>query len=242
LSSGKSWKTKFNCSTSNRGTPFFSQSDGLTGNQDYQKWANNLRFFLRLCMGFKPVLNGTTKISAWEKAGLNKWETTCKASIEELTNLFINGARQPLGRWPNVTAPNRGYLWVKWSSEQNKLSSQSIPDASRWQGAELVVRNQRWVLDRVPVLATNGDTLTIEPTSYNISTEFGFFVCNHPSTLDKNGEWCFNKKTKKLTLFLETDPSLSVIEASTTESVISIENQNFIVIENLVLRGASSIP
>jgi len=191
--------------------------------------------------GAKPVLNGTTKISAWEKAGLNKWETTCKASIEELTNLFINGARQPLGRWPNVTAPNRGYLWVKWSSEQNKLSSQSIPDASRWQGAELVVRNQRWVLDRVPVLATNGDTLTIEPTSYNISTEFGFFVCNHPSTLDKNGEWCFNKKTKKLTLFLETDPSLSVIEASTTESVISIENQNFIVIENLVLRGASSI-
>lgn len=191
--------------------------------------------------GKKPVLNGTTKILAWEKAGLNKWETTCKANIEELTNLFINGARQPLGRWPNVTAPNRGYLLVKWSSGRNKLISESIPDGSKWHGAELVVRNQRWVLDRVPILATSGDTLTIEPTSYNISTEFGFFVCNHPSTLDKNGEWCFNKGTKRLTLYSETNPSLFVIEASTIESLISIENQKFIVIENLVLRGASSI-
>jgi len=191
--------------------------------------------------GAKPVLNGTTKISGWKKAGLNKWETTCNSNLEELTNLFINGARQPLGRWPNGSAPNRGYLWVKWSSGQNKLSSQSIPDASRWQGAELVVRNQRWVLDRVPVLSTNGDTLTIEPVSYNISSEYGFFVCNHPATLDKNGEWCFNKATKKLTLYSEENPSMSAIEASTIENLISIENQNFIVIENLVLRGASSI-
>lgn len=191
--------------------------------------------------GAKPVLSGTTKISGWKKAGLNKWETTCNASVEELTNLFVNGDQQPQGRWPNVSAPNRGYLLVKWSSERNKLSSQSIPDASRWQGAELVIRNQRWVLDRVPVLETSGDTLTVEPISYNISSEYGFFICNHPETLDKNGEWCFNKKTKKLTLYSEVNPSLSVIEASTIESLISFENQDFIVIENLVLRGASAI-
>lgn len=191
--------------------------------------------------GAKPVLSGTTKISGWKKAGLNKWETTCNASVEELTNLFVNGDQQPQGRWPNVSAPNRGYLLVKWSSERNKLSSQSIPDASRWQGAELVIRNQRWVLDRVPVLETSGDTLTVEPVSYNISSEYGFFVCNHPETLDKNGEWCFNKKTKKLTLYSEANPSLSVIEASTIESLISFDNQDFIVIENLVLRGASAI-
>ncbi len=191
--------------------------------------------------GSKPVLNGTTQISGWKKAGRNKWETQCNTNVEKLTNLFLNGIQQPIGRWPNVSAPNRGYLLIKWASDRNKLSSQSIPDGAKWQGAELVVRNQRWVLDRVPVLSTNGDTLTIEPTSYNISTEFGFFVCNHPETLDKNGEWCFNKKTKILTIYLETDPSGSVIEASTTENIISIENQNFIVIENLVLSGASSI-
>jgi parallel beta-helix repeat protein len=161
--------------------------------------------------------------------------------VEELTNLFINGVQQPLGRWPNVTAPNRGYLLVKWASDRNKLSSLSIPDGAKWQGAELVVRNQRWVLDRVPILSTKGDTLTIEPTSYNISAEFGFFVCNHPATLDKNGEWCFNKATKKLTLYSEVNPSESVIEVSTVENLISIENQNFILIENLVLHGASSV-
>ena len=191
--------------------------------------------------GSKPVLNGTTKISGWKKAGRNKWETQCDTNVEKLTNLFLNGIQQSIGRWPNVSASNRGYLLVNWSSGRNKLISESIPDGSKWQGAELVVRNQRWVLDRVPVLSTNGDTLTIEPTSYNISTEFGFFVCNHPASLDQNGEWCFNKKTKKLTLYLETDPSESVIEASIIKNIISIENQNFIVIENLVLSGASSI-
>jgi len=191
--------------------------------------------------GSKPVLNGTTRISDWGKAGFNKWETTCNSNVENPTNLFVNGTQQPLGRWPNVTAPNRGYLSVKWSSGQNKLSSQSIPDGAKWQGADLVVRNQRWVLDRVPLLSVKGDTLTVVPTSYNISSEFGFFICNHPATLDRNGEWCFNKETRKLTLYSETDLSESVIEVSSMENLISIENQNFIVVDNLVLRGASSI-
>ena len=191
--------------------------------------------------GSKPVLNGTTQISGWKKVGINKWETQCNTNVEKLTNLFLNGIQQAIGRWPNVSAPNRGYLLIKWASDRNKLNSQSIPDGAKWQGAELVVRNQRWVLDRVPILATKGDTITIEPTSYNISSEFGFFVTNHPAALDKNGEWCFNKETKKLTLYSETDPSESVIEVSSMENLISIENQNFIVVDNLVLRGASSI-
>lgn len=192
-------------------------------------------------LGAKPILNGTTRISGWENAGLNIWETTCSGQIEILTNLFINGIQQHIGRWPNVTSPNRGYLLIKWCSGHNKLISQSIPDGARWQGAELVIRNQRWVLDRVPVLATHDDTLTVDPVSYNISSEFGFFVCNHPATLDKNGEWCFNKKTKKLTLYMESDPSAFAIEASTVENLISIKDQSDVVIENLVLRGASTI-
>jgi len=191
--------------------------------------------------GSKPVLNGTTRISDWGEAGFNKWESTCNSNVENPTNLFVNGAQQPLGRWPNVSAPNQGYLLVNWASDRNKLSSKSIPDGAKWLGAELVIRNQRWILDRVPVLSAKGDTLTVAPTSYKISSEFGFFICNHPATLDKNGEWCFNKVTRKLTLYSETNPSESFIEVSAMKNLISIENQNFIVVENLVLRGASSI-
>ena len=188
--------------------------------------------------GSKPVLNGFSRITDWKKAGLNIWESIGSTSQDQVNNLFINGKLQSIGRWPNKTAPNQGYLAMKWASGSTRLSSKSIPDASVWKGATLMVRTNRWVIDWSPILSTNGDTITTTPASYDIDPEFGFFVCNHPGTLNQYGEWCFDKDTKKITLYSEKDPATLVVEVPGCNELISIKKQQFVAIENLVLKGA----
>ncbi len=189
--------------------------------------------------GEKPVLNGTARLLGWNPIGQNKWETTYPADLEGLNSLLLNGVMQPVGRWPNMDAANRGYLSVNWASGSTRLSSKAIPNASIWKGADAIVRTQRWVLDRSTILSASGDTLTIEPIPQNIIDKaFGFFICNHPQALDKQGEWCFNKETKRITLYFEKNPAAFVVEVPVVNDVITIKKQHFITLENLVVNGA----
>jgi parallel beta-helix repeat protein len=189
--------------------------------------------------GRKPMLNGTTKVSGWKTAGQHKWEATCPECKDQLNSLFLDGVMKPIGRWPNQHAANGGYLPVKWASGSTRLSSRAIPDASVWKGADVIVRSQRWVLDCSTILSTSADTLNIQPIPQNIiNPEFGFFICNSPMALDLPGEWCFDNATKKITIYSESDPNLSVVEVPTVGDLISIRKQGFITIENLVINGA----
>ncbi len=188
--------------------------------------------------GEKPVFDGTTKVSGWKAVAPNKWESVNEFFQDKLTNLFINGAKQPLGRWPNFTAPDQGYLLMKGAWGSTRLCSKSIPDASVWQGADLVVRTNRWLIDWSPIVETNGDTITIRPTGYDIDPEFGFFITNHPRTLDKQGEWCFNRVSGKIMLYSETNPESFEVSIPKTEGLISILGQKYIAFENLVLKGS----
>lgn len=189
--------------------------------------------------GKRPMLNGTTKVSGWKTAGQHKWEAICTDCKDQLNSLFLNGVMQPIGRWPNLHTANGGYLTVKWASGSTRLSSPAIPHGSVWKGADVIVRSQRWVLDCSTILSTSGDTLNIQPIPQNIiNPEFGFFICNSPMALDLPGEWCFDQAAKKITIFSESDPNLSLIEVPIVSDLIAIRKQRFITIENLVINGA----
>lgn len=188
--------------------------------------------------GEKPVFDGTAKVSGWKEVAPSKWESANGIRQEKLTNFFINGQKQAIGRWPNRTTANQGYLSMKWASGSTRLSSKSIPDASVWQGADLVVRTNRWLLDWSPIVETSGDTLTIRPCSYDIDREFGFFIKNHPRTLDRPGEWYFNRQSQKIMFYSAKNPESLEITVPCIESLISIPGQKYITIENLVLKGS----
>ncbi len=188
--------------------------------------------------GEKPVFNGTVKVSGWKLVAPNKWESENGIRQERLSNLFINGKKQPIGRWPNSTTTNQGYLSMKGAWGSTRLSSKSIPDASVWQGGDLVVRTNRWLIDWSPIVETKGDTFTIRPCSYDIDREFGFFIKNHPRALDRPGEWCFNRKSQKLMFYSAMNPESLEIAVPGIESLISIPGQKYITIENLVLKGS----
>jgi parallel beta-helix repeat protein len=189
-------------------------------------------------IGEKPVFDGTVRVTGWNAVAPNKWESANSLQEERLTNFFINGKKQPIGRWPNATTANQGYLSMKWASGSTRLSSKSIPDASVWQDGDLVVRTNRWLIDWSPIVETRGDTLTIRPCSYNIDREFGFFIKNHPRTLDRPGEWYFNRKSHKIMFYSVKNPEALDITVPIIESLVSIPGQKYITIENLVLKGS----
>lgn len=221
---------------------FFCRGDVFHGEVRITKSGvrNSVIYFGAYGIGDKPVFDGTTKVDSWNTVGAGKWESANGIRLNKLTNFFINGQKQAIGRWPNRTTANQGYLSMKWASGSTRLSSKSIPDASVWQGADLVVRTNRWLLDWSPIIETRGDTLTIRPCSYDIDREFGFFIKNHPRTLDRSGEWCFNRISQKIMFYSEKSPKSMEITVPFIGSLISIPGQKYITIENLVLKGSLS--
>jgi parallel beta-helix repeat protein len=179
------------------------------------------------------VISGSIEIETWVAAGKNIWLAECPACQTEPGNLFLDNTVQPLGRYPNS-----GYRTLQCPSVcQSALSDNSLNFANGyWDNAEVVARSSRWTLDNLPVFSYQNKTFNfLMPASYPLLGGFGYFVQKHLSTLDKNGEWFFDKSAKKVYLYL--DPGLTPqghsIRISLTDLGLNMTNANNIILENL---------
>jgi len=193
--------------------------------------------------GNKPILSGTTKVSSWTETSTNIWEATCPDCGNTVTNFFINGIAQQIGRWPNVTDPNKGYRTYESHSGSNQITDNELTDAINWTGAEAVVRTNRWVLDHLTIKSHVGNTLQFtSPASYEFLNGFGYFIQNDPRTLDQQGEWYYNPKYKKFSLYSNIDPNTLSTYATKFDTLLNtgfkIRNLNYITIENLHFDGS----
>ncbi len=184
-----------------------------------------------------PVLNASAPLSGWKSVGTNLWEAPCPSSGPTVTGVYAVGGRAlPLGRYPNLSAPKKGYLTI--SSHQGKTQLTGAALAGSWVGGEAVVRSQRWILDRAPITAQSGTTLTIDNASsaYEPKDGWGFFIQNHPATLDQPGEWYFDAANKKIRLYATAAPADGAIEATMAAPAgVRIDFQQYVVLENLTL-------
>ena len=138
--------------------------------------------------GSKPVIAGSVPVGNWTTTGNNTWQATCAECGSAVTGLYRNGSVLPLGRYPNLSDANKGYLTVGSHSGKTQLTSQQgLP--GNWTGGEVVVRPVQWIMDRAPITGQNGNMLSINNNSnYTLSDGYGFFIQNHPATLDQSGE------------------------------------------------------
>ncbi|CCH56982.1 glycosyl hydrolase family 98 putative carbohydrate binding module [Fibrisoma limi BUZ 3] len=172
--------------------------------------------------GSKPVIAGSVPVINWTNIGNNKWQAICSECGSIVTGVYINSISQPLGRYPNETDSNRGYLTVQSHVGKTQFTSQQSL-TTNWVGGEVVIRPADWILDRATINQQNGNTIYISNnSSYNIADGYGFFIQNHPNTLDKNGEWFYDKNTKKITLYTNTDPNNTQITATVYDKGIEI--------------------
>ncbi|MFD2937171.1 right-handed parallel beta-helix repeat-containing protein [Spirosoma flavum] len=189
--------------------------------------------------GSKPLLAGSVPVRNWTQTSANNWQASCPTCGNQVTGLYRNGLTQPLGRYPNPDAPNRGSLTVQSHVGTNQLTSQQTLTRD-WTGGEVVVRPTYWIIDRATITRQNGNTLTLNNSStYNLTDSWGYFIQNHPATLDQPGEWYYNPATKVLQVYDDRgNPNEQIMTATATDKIIDIANVSFISILNLRIAQA----
>ena len=158
----------------------------------------------------KPSLSGSRPIGGWVLDAGNVYHADLPAGEFPLgiNQLFRNGQRLTLGRWPDIDAPNGGYAFVEaHNAGGSQITDNELPTAIDWSGAIVHIKNIRWsMLDR-QVTSSSGHTLFLNQglscliSGWTNCTGWGYFINNHRNTLDQDGEWFYNNNTRRVYLY-----------------------------------------
>ena len=189
----------------------------------------------------QPRLDGTQPVTGWSAVAANIYVASLGAGANAalfpngLNQLFRDGQRLGMGRWPNLNAPDGGYSTVDAQPAGNQLSDTQLP-AGNWVGATIHLKVIRWSMINRDVTGHSGQTLTLNTSAgcwAGSCTGWGFFINNALSTLDQEGEWYYDKAARKLYLYTISSPSGSLIEGSV---VLKTNDRNW----GAVLLGSDS--
>lgn len=185
-------------------------------------------------VGNAPVISGTVPVTGWRQVKSNMWEATLIQAPEFVTGLYKGSVSLPLGRFPNLKSANSGYLTVRSHIGRTSLTGENAINKSNWVGGEVVYKPEQWVIERGTITAQTDSTLTFngKNASYDVKDKWGFFIQNHPATLDLEGEWCYDKSTSKITLYSTQNPTGTPIDAAVYDG-IHLNNVRFVTIKNI---------
>lgn len=173
--------------------------------------------------GEKPIITSLKTISNWVKKGDNIYEADLEVS-GDLNIVILNGIAQALGRYPNSDSKKNGYLTIS-SVREGHIGSKELHLTPDFTGGEVVIRKNNWIIDRHKITQHSGSSINFDPSGSNYSPHigFGFFIQNHPKTLDQNGEWYYDKLNRKLHIFFQGDISSAAIQVAINDQVIDIK-------------------
>lgn len=186
--------------------------------------------------GAKPIISGFTTPTNWTPAGNGTFTTTSSFFSSNINLLLINGQVTPVGRYPNT-----GFLTIDSYNGTSQITDNQLSSSPNWTNGEVVIRKNRWIVDRNFITQHSGNTINYtSQSSYSPSVNFGYFIQNHPKTLDQNGEWYFKPAIKELGVFFaNNNPASYDIKATTVSSLIFINNQDNITFDNINFQGAN---
>jgi hypothetical protein len=189
--------------------------------------------------GVKPVITGFTNVTSWNSLGGNIWESNDAVSSLPYTNMVaVNGVNKAMGRYPNSTGPNTGYLYIKSHSGNGSITGDGL-GSNNWSGAGIVIRKERWALERGTINSQSGSTLYYTDPGVDYPQDgFGFFIQNDTKTLDVNGEWYYNPSNHKLRIYSTSSPA--DVKIATVENLVSMDRKSYIVFDNLAFSGSNS--
>ncbi|HXB07441.1 MAG TPA: right-handed parallel beta-helix repeat-containing protein [Puia sp.] len=182
-----------------------------------------------------PVISGLTPVSSWREFSPGIWKGVASSPLPEMRMLVLNGVQQPMGRYPNA-----GYL--SYSSHVGNTAIKCDPSTAMpdWRGAGIVIRKNRWVLDRGRIGSHEGGTITYTGGSKDMPTDgYGYFIQNDLRTLDRPGEWYFDPSTREVYVFFgNRGPHEGKVMVSDQEFLVVIDGQRFVKFGDLAFEGA----
>jgi len=194
--------------------------------------------------GDKPVITGFTSLSAWTNIGGGVYEAPCNACGETVRAVSIQDTLVPMGRYPNTGTANGGYLTYESfdnaDGSTDRITDNQLSGSPSWTGGDAVVKRTNWSLDRGKIVSHSGNTLTFNSTNpYPLNNGFGYFITNHPATLDQLGEWYYDPATKKLRVYFGGTTPFAV-NAATVDTLLVVNRDN-IQVDNIAFTGANII-
>jgi parallel beta-helix repeat protein len=219
-----------------RGESFFGtltiKSSGISGNNVY---------YGAYGVGANPLISGFVTLTNWTLYSGNIYYTSL--DVPSLNIVTMNGTAKSMGRWPNT-----GWLKVDSHVGNQSITSSGLTSGTNWSGGEIVMRKYRFILDRHTITSQSGTTLNYSTSTANgNNTAFtpvdknGFFIQNHLSTLDQQGEWYYDPAAKRLYMhFGGSSPSSFVVKAAAKDFNTFVTTTNFLKIENIDFEGGNN--
>ncbi|WP_154859143.1 malectin domain-containing carbohydrate-binding protein [Cyclobacterium xiamenense] len=194
--------------------------------------------------GADPILTTFVRLSNWQSVGNGVYEASDNRLPGKQVNMVtINDNPQEMGRFPNSNASNKGYLTYEDHSGGRSITDYQLSSSPNWTGAEVVLRKVFWITDRHTITSHSGSTLNFASnpeTRYEPQAGYGYFIQNHPGTLDRYGEWYYNPSTRKMRVYFGSNPGNTRVEASTLDFIVEKTGQaRHLVFENLHFKGAN---
>jgi hypothetical protein len=173
------------------------------------------------------VINGFQGLGSLRSEGGKIWSAPWNGPQPNI--FLLDGKQQALGRFPNSNEANGGYLTFESHNGTLSITDNELSPTVNWTGAGLVIRKNRWIIDRCPITAQSGRTLSYTNTSqYQPVDHFGYFFQNHLRTLDQHGEWAYDKIAKQLYIYLDQNtPDAVNASVSAVDELLTINNRKF---------------
>lgn len=189
--------------------------------------------------GERPVIDGFLTASGWIDRGGGIYESAPLATGTEVNMVVIDDVNYAMGRFPNADADEKGYAYFE-SHTANSITDNQLISSTNWKGGELVLRTVTWAFEKVKITQHYGKRLYYSgSTDYDLEDGYGFFIQNHPKTLDQFGEWYYNPDTKRISIFFgDNAPDAHQVQVSAVDALANVA-ASYIVLQDLVLTGAN---
>lgn len=206
-----------------------------------QHYAKNGVTYDRYSAGTNPVISGFTTLSTWTLLSGHIYYASISSS--QLQGVSLDGTIRAMGRYPNT-----GYLTYTSHSGNTSITGTTIGALpATYVGGEVAIRKYRYILDRHKITAQSGNTITYSSTNfYGNSSNYdptdgnGYFVQNHTSTLDQDGEWCYKPDSSRLYMYFAGTPSGRVVKAANVQELVPLNSTVDVTFNNIDFEGANT--
>lgn len=189
-----------------------------------------------------PVITGLVTPTDWVLVGTNLWEAKFSTASGSIVNTFlINDRPYAMGRYPNSNTTNKGFLNFESHSGNTQITDNQLGSTPDWTGGELVIKPNRWCMDRNLIRSHSGSNINYTSASgYTPHDNFGYFIQNHIKTLDQQGEWFYDKDDSKMYVYMSANPKSYITQAGSYDILVNIATQSYVTINNLNFIGANT--
>ncbi|GAK56577.1 glycosyl hydrolase family 98 putative carbohydrate binding module [Candidatus Vecturithrix granuli] len=196
----------------------------------------------------KPIFLGTQAIADWTLSSGNIYVADLSAETNSgkfpsgINQLFRDGQRLLLGRWPNLDVSddanfNGGYSTIDSLPTTTQITDSALPPQD-WTGAIAHIKSQRWRILNREVVGTGSTTLTLNETisCRDGCAGWGYFLNNHLGTLDQDGEWYYDATNKKVYVYSVSGPPANM------EGSVILEDSSPLTHGSIMLGHVSLLP